>query len=73
MIPHQEYDWDNTPYRDEDESLPMNAPPPLGKCVVLTHYFDANLMHDILSWKAVMFPFGQQNSYNVVFKETSNI
>ena len=53
MIPHQEYDWDNTPYRDEKESMPTDAPPPLGKRVVLTHYFDANLMQDVLSGKAV--------------------
>ena len=53
MIPHQEYNWDNTPYGDEEESLPMEVPPPLGKYVVLTHYFDANLMHDVLAGKVV--------------------
>ena len=52
MIPHEEYDWDNTPYENEKESLPTDAPPPLGKRVVLTHYFDANLIHDVLSEKA---------------------
>jgi hypothetical protein len=31
----------------------LDAPPPLGKQIVLTHYFDANLMHDVLSGKAV--------------------
>ena len=29
-----------------------DAPDPLGKCVTITSYFDANLMHDILSGKA---------------------
>ena len=53
MIPHQEYDWNNTPYGDEKESLPTDALPPLGKRIVLTHYFDANLIHDVLSGKAV--------------------
>ena len=53
MITHQKYNWDNTPYGDEKESLPTDAPTPLGKRVVLTHYFDANLMHDVLSGKAV--------------------
>ena len=31
----------------------MDAPPPRGKRVILSHYFDANLMHDVLSGKAV--------------------
>ena len=53
MIPHQEYDWDNTPYGNNKEALPTDAPPPLGKRILLTHYFDANLMHDVLSGKAV--------------------
>ena len=37
MIPHQEYDWDNTPYGEKGELMPADAPPPLGKRVVLTH------------------------------------
>ena len=53
MIPHQEYDWDNTPYGEKGELMPAEAPPPLGKRVVLTHYFDANLMHDVFSGEAV--------------------
>ena len=31
----------------------MDAPSPRGKRVILSHYFDANLMHDVLSGKAV--------------------
>ena len=53
MVPHQEYDWDNTPYGNEKELLPTDAPPPLGMRVVLTHYFNTNLMHDVLLGKAV--------------------
>ena len=53
MIPYQEYDGGNTPYEDLEESLAIDAPPPLGKRVVLTYYFDATLMHDMLSGKAV--------------------
>ena len=30
-----------------------NLPEPLGKRIVLAHYFDASLMHDVLSGKAV--------------------
>ena len=31
------------------KNLPHNAPEPLGKPVTLTHYMDANLLHDILT------------------------
>ena len=56
--------------------MPMDALPPLGKGVVLTHYLDANLMPHVLLGKVVtgyFHLFGQQNSYHVVFKETSNV
>ena len=33
--------------------MPKNAPKPLGKRVTLFHNFDANLMHGVLSGKAV--------------------
>ena len=45
--------WSKSIYGDHSEELPDNAPKPLGKRVTLTHYFDANLMHDVLSGKAV--------------------
>ena len=41
--------WSNSVYEDK----PKDAPKPLGKPVHLTSYFDANLMHDVLSGKAV--------------------
>ena len=46
-------DWSNTVYGEHSEDLPSDAPKPLGKVVVLSHFYDANLMHDILSGKAV--------------------
>ena len=48
-LPAQEYDWAQTVYGDVSEILPKDAPPPLGKYVMLTHYFDANLYHDMLT------------------------
>ena len=33
--------------------LPTNAPEPLGNYVTLTHYVDANLMHDVLTGRSV--------------------
>ena len=47
------YDWKYTTYGSPTEDTSRDAPTPLGKRVVLTHYFDANLMHDVLSGKAV--------------------
>ena len=46
-------DWSKTAYGDPKEDIPHDAPVPLGKRVTLIHYFDANLMHDVLSGKAV--------------------
>ena len=47
------HDWSLSVYGKYDEELPNDAPTPLGKPVVLNHFYDANLMHDILSGKAV--------------------
>ena len=47
------HNWKHTAYGSPTENIPHDAPPPLGKRVLLTHYFDANLMHDVLSGKAV--------------------
>ena len=47
------HDWDASVYGDVQEELPYNAPPPLGKQVILTHYVDANLYHDALSGRSV--------------------
>ena len=47
------FEWKYTPYGTPKEDIPKDAPTPRGKRIVLTHYFDANLMHDILSGKSV--------------------
>ena len=51
-IQHVKQDWESV-YVEIKEQLPSNAPKPLGKPVVLTHYVDANLMHDILTGRSV--------------------
>ena len=48
-----EMDWTKSIYGDCDEEIPDNAPKLLGKQIVLVHFFDANLMHDVLTGKAV--------------------
>jgi hypothetical protein len=45
--------WDKSVYGETEEDIPHDAPEPLGKEVVFIHYFDANLMHDVISGKAV--------------------
>ena len=40
-------------YGKHEEDIPLDAPTSLGKRIGLTHYFDASLMYDVLSGKAV--------------------
>jgi hypothetical protein len=47
-LPAKQYDWTSV-YGEVSELLPDDAPEPLGKCVTLTHYVDANLFHDALT------------------------
>jgi len=51
-LPSKEYDWYSV-YGNVSEILPTDAPVPLGKSVVLTHYVDANLFHDALTGRSV--------------------
>ncbi len=52
-LPEVEYEWTHTVYGTRSEELPQDAPIPLGKSVILTHYVDANLMHNILTGRSV--------------------
>ena len=52
-IPNFEYDWAQTVYGKVKEHKPHDAPKPLGKYVTLTHYVDANLMHDVTTGRSV--------------------
>ena len=47
------HDWEHTMYGKHEEDILFEAPPPLGERIVLTYYFNARLMHDVLSGKAV--------------------
>ena len=40
-------------YGKHEQDIPINAPPPLGKRIILIYYFDAILMYDVLSGRAV--------------------
>ena len=48
-----DYDWAKTVYGNVKEDVPEDAPEPLGKCIHLTSYVDANLMHDLITGRSV--------------------
>jgi hypothetical protein len=52
-IPDTIYDWEHTVYAGAKEEIPDDAPIPLGKEVVMTSFFDANLYHDLITGKSV--------------------
>jgi hypothetical protein len=53
-VPDHQYDSTYTVYGNTKEVLPKDAPEPLGKkYVTLSHYNDANLMHDVTTGKSV--------------------
>ena len=47
------FEWKYTPYGNPKEDIPKDAPTPCSKRIILTHYFDANLMHNISSGKSL--------------------
>ena len=47
------YDWSKSVYGELEEMKPMDAPEPLGQFVALTHYVNANLMHDVITGRSV--------------------
>jgi hypothetical protein len=49
----EEYEWSRTCYRGAKEEIPHDIPTPKGKRVVLTSYVDANLLHCVVTGKAV--------------------
>ena len=52
-LPNKQYEWEYSVYGDVKEALPHDAPKALGRPVVLTHYVDANLFHDMLTGQSV--------------------
>jgi hypothetical protein len=52
-IPDTQYDWSRSVYGELEELKPTDAPEPLGRFVTLTHYVDANLMHDVVTGRSV--------------------
>jgi hypothetical protein len=48
-----EYNWSLSAYGDVKEIIPTDIPEPKGKYVTLSHYFDANLYHDVVTGRSV--------------------
>merc|ERR1712091_385272 len=51
--PVNKFDWAKTAYGNPQEEIPDKMPQPRGKRVTTVSYFDASLMHDVLTGKAV--------------------
>lgn len=49
----KKHNWETSVYRDIKELKPVNAPEPLGAPVIMIHYVDANLYHDMLTRRSV--------------------
>ena len=53
MLPDKLHEWHYTCYEGATEEIPKDAPPPKGKPVKTTSYWDANLYHDLISGRSV--------------------
>jgi hypothetical protein len=72
-VPDHQYDLMYTVYGNTKEGLPKDAPEPLGKHLTLSHYVEANLMHDVTRKISYRYsPSCQQNTVRLVFQETSH-
>ena len=52
-LPDQDFDWASSVYGNVEETIPSDAPEPLGKPVLMTTYVDANLFHDMITGRSV--------------------
>ena len=52
-LPELEFDWMYSCYPGAKEEIPDDAPAPKGKPVVSTSFFDADLLHDLISGRSV--------------------
>ena len=70
--PDPQYDWSFSVYGKMKEAVDENAPPPLGKPVVLTTYVDANLHHDVIMGRSAtaVLHLINQTPFELVHQET---
>lgn len=60
-VPVVKHGWSNTVYVNGENSLPGDASKPKGKCIVLSHCYNVNLMHNIHNDKSVTGYFHMTN------------
>jgi hypothetical protein len=48
-----EFDWSSSVYEEVKEIIPTDIPEPKGKYITLSHYFDVNLYHDMVTGRSV--------------------
>ena len=74
-LPYYEYDWEKSIYGDVKEDVPTDAPEPLGKYVLLMHYLDANLYHDMLTgrWVSGILHFLNQTPMDWYSKKQGSV
>ena len=68
------HDWEHSVYGKYEEDIADGALEILGKRIILTYYFfDASLMHDVLSRKAVggVCTFYNKTPINYYYKQES--
>jgi hypothetical protein len=52
-LPELTHNWSHSVYGEITDLVPHGAPEPPGKHVTLTHYVDANLMHNVVTGRSV--------------------
>jgi hypothetical protein len=53
-LEYEEYDWAKTVYVNIKEQVPEGLPEPLGNYVMIFHYYNANLYHNVVTGLSVM-------------------
>jgi hypothetical protein len=52
-VEDEEYDWERSVYGNVKEEIPEDAPRPLGKAVITSTFYDANMYHNLLTGRAM--------------------
>jgi hypothetical protein len=52
-LPEQHFDWAQSVYGNVTEEIPSDAPTPLGRRVISSHYWDASLYHCMATGRSV--------------------
>lgn len=53
-VQKDKHDWSYSVYFDAAEEILNNIPCPRGDVVILSHYVDANLLHDLMTGRSVL-------------------